>query len=88
LVNPSLSALISQSASSTEQGATLGLSQGLGSLARATGPFMGLLTFAVHAELPYLIASSISAVLLVLCLRLFSQKLKQTEARPLRTPLP
>jgi MFS family permease len=67
LINPSLASLISKSASSREQGATLGLSQGLGSLARATGPFCGLMTFAIQPELPYFIASAISLVLFFIC---------------------
>lgn len=71
LINPSLSALISKSASASEQGSTLGLSQGLGSLARATGPFCGLLTFAIRPEYPYLIASLISVLLLGMILRVF-----------------
>jgi multidrug resistance protein len=65
LVSPTLSALISQNASAREQGSTLGLSQGLGSLARATGPFCGLMTFDIQPALPYLIASIISTVLLI-----------------------
>ncbi len=60
LINPSLSSLISKSASSHQQGSTLGISQGLGSLARAAGPFCGLMTFAYHPAYPYLIASIIS----------------------------
>lgn len=75
LINPSLSALISKSASAREQGSTLGLSQGLGSLARATGPFCGLLTFAIKPEYPYLIASMISFLLFWMVFRLFSGKL-------------
>lgn len=63
LVNPSLSSLISKSVGAQEQGSTLGLSQGLGSLARATGPFCGLLTFAIAPELPYWIACAISVAL-------------------------
>ena len=69
LVNPSLSALISKNASAQEQGSTLGISQGLSSLARATGPFLGLLSFGVSPELPYLFASCISLILFLLCLR-------------------
>lgn len=64
LVNPSLSSLISRSASATEQGSTLGISQGLGSLARATGPFLGLLTFTLRPSLPYTIASLIGVLVL------------------------
>ncbi len=69
LLNPSLAALISKSATSHQQGSTLGLSQGLGSLARAAGPFCGLLTFAIQPEMPYWIAGSISLILLALCMR-------------------
>lgn len=71
LVNPSLSSLISKSVGAHEQGSTMGLSQGLGSLARALGPFCGLITFAMGIHLPYWIASAISATLLLLCIRLF-----------------
>ncbi len=74
LINPTLSALISKSVGAREQGVTMGLSQGLGSLARALGPFCGLLTFAVKPQLPYLIASSISIGLLILCTRVFSTR--------------
>jgi MFS family permease len=74
LINPSLSSLISKSASAQEQGSTLGLSQGLGSLARATGPFCGLLTFAVRPEIPYVIASVITFGLLLLSLNAFRAK--------------
>jgi MFS transporter, DHA1 family, tetracycline resistance protein len=63
LINPSLSSLISKSATAQEQGSTLGISQGLGSLARAAGPFCGLLTFSIRPQLPYLIASGISVLL-------------------------
>jgi MFS transporter, DHA1 family, tetracycline resistance protein len=76
LINPSISSLISKHASDQEQGSTLGLSQGLGSLARATGPFCGLLTFAIKPELPYLLASAISVILLMACWKVFSPKLK------------
>lgn len=64
LINPTLSGLISRSAGEDEQGRVLGISQGLGSLARALGPFCGLLTFQILASLPYLIASAISVALL------------------------
>jgi DHA1 family tetracycline resistance protein-like MFS transporter len=72
LINPTLSALISKNASAHEQGATLGLSQGLASLARAAGPFCGLLIFEYRPEIPYMIASLIYLVLTVLLMKLFS----------------
>jgi MFS transporter, DHA1 family, tetracycline resistance protein len=80
LVNPSLSALISKNASTHEQGSTLGISQGLGSLARATGPFLGLLSFGVSPELPYLFASGISFILFLLCFRGVQLSQPQTHA--------
>jgi predicted MFS family arabinose efflux permease len=44
LVNPSLSALVSGSAGAEEQGEALGAFQGIGSLARVVGPFLGEIT--------------------------------------------
>jgi DHA1 family tetracycline resistance protein-like MFS transporter len=41
IVSPSTSSLISQSTAATEQGAILGVSQGMSSLARAIGPLAG-----------------------------------------------
>jgi MFS family permease len=67
LINPTLSALISKSANAREQGSTLGLSQGLGSLARAFGPFCGLLTFAITPEIPYVISGTIYLLLFLIC---------------------
>jgi predicted MFS family arabinose efflux permease len=63
LINPSISALISKSASNQEQGSTLGVSQSLGSLARALGPFCGLLTFEISFWLPYAIAAVIAGLI-------------------------
>ena len=39
ITSPSVSSLISKSTDATEQGAVLGVSQGMSSLARAVGPF-------------------------------------------------
>jgi MFS family permease len=69
LINPSLSSLISKSVGAREQGGVLGLSQGLGSLARALGPFCGLVTFAIQFQLPYLIASGITLCVFILALK-------------------
>ena len=68
LLNPSLSSLISKSAPASEQGATMGLSQGLASLARAGGPFLGLLTFGIHAFYPFAIACVVSLALFIIAL--------------------
>lgn len=69
LINPSISALISKSVSATEQGAVMGLNQSFGSLARALGPFWGLMTFQIHVLIPYL-----SGAFLVLALWLRIKK--------------
>ncbi len=83
LINPSLSSLISKAASAQEQGSTLGVSQGLGSLARALGPFCGLMTFTVAPEIPYLISCSIYAALLFLGAQLIQESKKtKTNSAP------
>lgn len=69
LVDPSMSALISKSAGADAQGETFGISQGLGSLARATGPVCGLISFDIAYYLPFAIASGL--VVLVFCLGLW-----------------
>lgn len=74
LINPSLNSLISKSADEKEQGITLGVSQGLGSLARALGPFIGLMSFALSFKLPYLIASTISGLVFIFFFSVYSRK--------------
>ncbi len=81
LINPTISALISKNAQANEQGAVLGLSQGLGSLARAFGPFLGLITFGILPHIPFWIASvMVLGVLFFLQLRFMRMK------APLNTP--
>ena len=69
LLTPSLSAMISKSADPSEQGAVMGLSQGLASLARALGPFCGLLVFTVDRHYPFLIAGVVALALWMVTLR-------------------
>jgi MFS family permease len=66
MIDPSMSGLISKSAAADVQGETFGLSQGLGSLARATGPFCGLLSFSAAYYLPFLIASGLAFIVFLL----------------------
>lgn len=73
LINPCLSAMVSKSAAATEQGSVLGVASGLSSLARATGPFFGLLTFAIDPSVPYLTASLISLLLLLVSVRVWKR---------------
>lgn len=63
LINPSLASLTSKAASDTEQGLVLGLSQGLGSLARAIGPMVGMLLFAKDIHFPYWLGCLINVVM-------------------------
>ena len=56
LINPTLAALVSKRASMDEQGAVIGLKEGLSSLARIFGPFCGILAFSLQMELPFYIA--------------------------------
>jgi DHA1 family tetracycline resistance protein-like MFS transporter len=85
LINPTLSSLISKSANDKEQGATLGMSQGLGSLARALGPFSGLMTFAIQPEFPYLAAAFISFLLALFHYKFFYFKSSNRRALNLAT---
>jgi MFS family permease len=53
LTGPSLNALVSRQAHEERQGMTLGLSQGIGSLARAIGPIVGGLLYDAGPSWPY-----------------------------------
>ncbi len=59
LVNPTMNALLSQSADAASQGAVLGLSQSAASLARITGPIVGMSLYGLRHEAPYLAAGLI-----------------------------
>lgn len=65
LINPTLSAMTSRAAGASEQGAVLGISQGLSALARAAGPFAGLTLFQYRYDYPYWVAASLAAGLLL-----------------------
>ena len=57
LINPSLASLVSKRANQDEQGAVIGLKEGMSSLARIAGPFCGLLAFGLKSQLPFYIAA-------------------------------
>jgi multidrug resistance protein len=61
LTRPPVFGMISTLTLSTEQGAVMGVTQGMGSLARIAGPIFAATLFVAHASLPYLICA-------VLCL--------------------
>ena len=58
-VTPSLQSLLSRAASSNEQGAVMGTSQSLSSLARILGPYLGVQLFGVSAATPYYLAAGL-----------------------------
>ncbi|NDF15962.1 MFS transporter [bacterium] len=57
LINPTLAALVSRRAHVDEQGAVIGLKEGMSSLARILGPFCGLMAFHAKMELPFYIGA-------------------------------
>ncbi len=56
-VTPSLQSLLSQAASSDEQGAVLGTGQSLSSLARILGPSLGIQLLGVSTSMPYFLGA-------------------------------
>jgi DHA1 family tetracycline resistance protein-like MFS transporter len=57
LINPTLASLVSKGAEQHEQGAVMGLKEGMSSLARIFGPLSGLLAFGVQVTLPFIIGA-------------------------------
>ncbi len=62
LTGPNLNALISRQTSKEQQGLTLGLSQGIGSLARAVSPPLGGLLYELGPAWPYRVGAVILVV--------------------------
>ena len=60
LTRPPVFGLISIHTSANEQGATLGVAQGVGSLARVIGPIFASTLFFQHPSMPYVICGAIS----------------------------
>src|SRR6185369_10436891 len=65
-IDPCTSALISKASSASEQGRAFGTYQGLSSLARVVGPFIGLSIFHTHPNAPFLMAGVICVVVFLL----------------------
>jgi len=65
LVNPTMNALLSRSADAASQGSVLGLSQSAASLARITGPIIGMSLYGLRHEAPYVAAGIIGIACLV-----------------------
>ncbi len=71
-LNPSVSALISRRSDPTRQGEVLGVNQSANAMARILGPLVGLTLFPLTANhvLPYVVASGLLLVVLLLTPRL------------------
>ena len=79
--NPSISSLVSQTASTEDQGGILGVAQSLASLARILGPIWGGFTFdAFGFQYPYLTGGMFMAVAFSLSLK--AAKERMTAPRP------
>lgn len=70
LIDPSTQALVSKANSAAEQGRAFGTFQGLNSLARVIGPFVGLTLFTNHHDLPFMMGGGICVVVFLLSLKL------------------
>ncbi|MCW5828322.1 MAG: MFS transporter [Deltaproteobacteria bacterium] len=66
LANPNMMGLISRNTAAHEQGAVLGLTQGLGSFGRVLGPMFGLVAFETNYRIPFFTAAALWTVLALL----------------------
>lgn len=74
LVNPSTIGSISILTSSTEQGSSLGVTQGLSSLGRIVGPaFGGFVYQKLSISAPFVTSASLAAIALILVLTIFAK---------------
>jgi MFS family permease len=69
LTRPPVFGMISMLAPPHEQGATMGVTQGVGSLARIVGPIFATTLFGTEAYLPYLICGSLCLATSILALQ-------------------
>jgi MFS family permease len=61
-IDPSTSALVSRASQSGQQGRTFGTFQGLSSLARIVGPFVGLNAFELDTRLPFFLSAGVAGL--------------------------
>jgi MFS family permease len=71
-ITPTATALLSFASPPDAQGATLGLSQGLGGLGRVLGPLIAGGLFTIHAGLPFLAGAILAVGALVVAVPAFS----------------
>jgi DHA1 family tetracycline resistance protein-like MFS transporter len=80
VLNPCITSLVSQRANENQTGVTLGVSQSLGSLARIIGPLWGGYIFYIGGYYyPFISASILSLVVVVLAIKLLSKQEVQVE---------
>jgi MFS family permease len=77
LTRPPLFGLLSNLTPAHEQGATIGIAQGAGSLARIAGPMFAGVFFQAHPSLPYFVCAGISLVTGIVGWRYLVGRLKQ-----------
>ena len=65
--------MISNLAGAHEQGATIGVSQGMGSLARIVGPIFAASLFFIHVSLPYVISGALCLLTGLLVVRFVTE---------------
>ncbi|MCS7091634.1 MAG: MFS transporter [Verrucomicrobiota bacterium] len=82
LTRPPLLGLISNLTHESEQGATLGVAQGLGSLARVLGPIFANTTLHYLVPLPYLACSVLLLLVAALLVRGWGGRTPMTSAKP------
>jgi multidrug resistance protein len=73
LTRPPVFGMISMLTPSHEQGATLGVTQGVGSLARIVGPVFAACLFVLNAPLPYLICGALCLLTSVVTVRFLTR---------------
>jgi len=77
LTRPPLFGLLSNLTPAHEQGATIGIAQGAGSLARIAGPMFAGIFFQAHPSLPYFVCAGISLVTGIIGWQYLVGRLKQ-----------
>jgi multidrug resistance protein len=73
LTRPPVFGMISMLTPSHEQGATMGVAQGVGSLARIVGPVFAASLFMLHAALPYVICGALCLLTSLVAMQYLTQ---------------
>jgi MFS family permease len=82
LTRPPVFGMISMLTPSTEQGATMGVAQGVGSLARIAGPVFAASIFVIHAKVPFLVCAGLCFVTAFIAMAFLSHPKPQPSPAP------